>query len=390
MDNKLHTLLDSGPCPDHATLVRYARGFSSAEEARTVELHLAGCPFCSDAVDGLMMMDTETDLTADIAALNMQIDSAATARVPKIAPIRPYLRIAASLALLFVSIGALYFFLRSEKQTESENALANAVTKMDSVVPKIVPAMTESDQEVHTQAPSNNLPHSPEQNSPGESVRTTLGKKALPSPPFVGQPIERERKDAALDKPVNKIRDIADARNLAEPIQGVPGSKRPSAAASEISGADEAVSLQEDNHTDSKTPAPSVAGSTSTTANELKDIDDVKEKKSAGYKKEETLSNDSRKYTAVSATSAQTKSIREEMFGDAVKMYDQGKYSRALSLFNSIAKSDSLRADEANWFQALIYIRLHKPEKARPLLEALSSKTSPRKQSADSLLKTLD
>ena len=148
MDDKLHTFLDTGPCPDHETLVRYARDLSTPEEAREVELHLAGCPLCSDAVDGLMMMDSETDLTADIAELHARIDAAIVEKETRVFSFRPYMRLAASLVFLCASVGALYLFLRSEKNNESGKAIANAQPKMDSIAPSMAPAATTSDEKI--------------------------------------------------------------------------------------------------------------------------------------------------------------------------------------------------------------------------------------------------
>ena len=117
MDNKLHSFTDSGACPDHQTLVRYARGLSSPEELRRVEMHLADCPFCSDAIEGMMMLDNETDLTADIASLNSRINKASTTGTGRIVPFRSYLRFAASLVFyLFQFLLSIIFFARTKKQ----------------------------------------------------------------------------------------------------------------------------------------------------------------------------------------------------------------------------------------------------------------------------------
>ena len=385
MDDKLHTFLDSGPCPDHETLIRYARDLSSPEEAREVELHLAGCPLCSDAVDGFMMMDSETDVSADIAELHARIDAAIVEKESHVFSFRPYMRLAASLVFLFVSVGALYLFLRSEKNNESEKAIANAQPKMDSISPSMVPAAAESDQKTIEDNESktvvaNNFKASKDANGAGQDASEASGyasleKRAMPAPPE----LSRSGNGAASVEEITMSdkKGIVDARNLSDNMQHIPETKIPKPSATvETKQADEAASVRENEALDAKSVQTTATGSAvrdDSKTNELKSIS-VPGKESE-YKKKEALSS---------------KDIRQEDFSDAVRYYDQGKYSRALSLFNSIAKSDSLRADDANWFQALIYLKMNKPEKARPLLQSLSAKICPRQLSADSLLKTLN
>lgn len=385
MDDKLHTFLDTGPCPDHETLVRYARDLSTPEEAREVELHLAGCPLCSDAVDGLMMMDSETDLTADIAELHARIDAAIVEKDAHVFSFRPYMRLAASLVFLFVSVSALYLFLRSEKNDESGKAIANAQPQMDSISPSMIPAAAESDQKAIEGNESkpvvpNNLKSSKEVNGVSQEASTASGfssleKSALPAPPELSRSVNE---GAQLEEiSVREKKGIVDARNLSDNMQHIPETKIPKPSATVVTKqADEAASTREDEALDSKSVQTTTTGSTTfdnSKSNELKSISAPG--KESVYKKKEALSS---------------KDIRQEDFSDALRYYDQGKYSRALSLFNSIAKSDSLRADDANWYQALIYLKMNKPDKARPLLQSLAAKTCPRQQSADSLLKTLN
>ena len=385
MDDKLHTFLDTGPCPDHETLVRYARDLSTPEEAREVELHLAGCPLCSDAVDGLMMMDSETDLTADIAELHARIDAAIVEKETRVFSFRPYMRLAASLVFLCASVGALYLFLRSEKNNESGKAIANAQPKMDSIAPSMAPAATTSDEKIiednsSTTVVANNLKVVKNANGAGSDASASSGfssleKRAMPAPPELSR---SGKADAPLEEiSVSEKKGIVDARNLSDNMQHIPETKIPKPSATvETKQADEAASMREDEALDSKSVQTTATGSTTfdnSKSNELKSTS-VPGKESV-YKKKEALSS---------------KDIQQEDFSDAVRYYDQGKYSRALSLFNSIAKSDSLRADDANWYQAMIYLKMNKPDKARPLLQSLAAKTCPRQQSADSLLKTLN
>ncbi|MBK9541994.1 MAG: hypothetical protein IPO49_06685 [Bacteroidetes bacterium] len=395
MDNKLHSFTDSGACPDHQTLVRYARGLSSPEELRRVEMHLADCPFCSDAIEGMMMLDNETDLTADIASLNSRINKASTTGTGRIVPFRSYLRFAASLVFLFVSISALYYFLRSDQKAESEIALAKNVKAMDTIIPSIGPAAEESDQQVAA-SNKNVVTNNTVQMSPvfaeKKSITTQSENSGLGNAPSsaLDQPGSNTRSDAYKTS-TGATRDIVDARNLAEPIQSKPGEKfqsvpRPPTETVKKDQDFEAREIDEvAEHMKSSAPSVQETSTGSTRVASVASADDKVKAKSKAPKEESavTIPNES------TSTQLSALSTKPGPFEEAVKLYGEKKYNRALAIFQSIIKKDSLSSTEAQWYSSLIYLKTNKPEKAKQILERLSSERNSRKESADSLLKIL-
>ena len=113
--------------------------------------------------------------------------------------------------------------------------------------------------------------------------------------------------------------------------------------------------------------------------------DDKVKAKSKAPKEERavTIPNES------TSTQLSALSTKPGPFEEAVKLYSEKKYSRALAIFQSIIKKDSLSSTEAQWYSSLIYLKTNKPEKAKQILERLSSERNSRKESADSLLKIL-
>ena len=99
---------------------------------RKAELHLAGCEMCSDAVDGLQMIDKDRLDTVQIK-LNDAIDE----RLKKTAKVIPFYRqhfmaILSSAALIVVSVG-LYFIFQLQRNKENLSDLKEAV-KTDSII----------------------------------------------------------------------------------------------------------------------------------------------------------------------------------------------------------------------------------------------------------------
>ncbi|HNP47456.1 MAG TPA: hypothetical protein PKL85_01410 [Bacteroidia bacterium] len=401
MDNKKHTIPGSGPCPDQETLVRYARGLSSLEEIRVVELHLADCPLCSDAVDGMMAMDTNTDLTNDILDLNSRID-AAVAPKGKLLFIRPWMKMAASIALICVCIGSLYFILRSEKDAVQEKTLANAEPKVDSLVPANLAnaALSKENQasvgDVDLSRKMVDKKISADTASPIQSAeqddnvrQEDVYKKTSPAPPSVNAEINNELKSIALNKEYAKSRDIVDARNLAVPTQPSPSSKLKigSSNVEYDQSKKNADVVRETKDEESLVAASGVS----------KSKEEVYEKSFSAKDKQGTsaASEETRKpsvtdagYSVNESTTAQ--SILPQTFRDAVRFYEKGNYKKALPIFESTAKSDSVHANESLWYQALIYLKLNKPDKSRTLLHKLSAESADFKLRADSVLKTLN
>lgn len=78
MDQNQYTLQNFFESPDCLTtgmMLAYANGTATDEEARNVELHITDCPFCDEALEGMMLLSKEeftqmaAELKSDLKAL---------------------------------------------------------------------------------------------------------------------------------------------------------------------------------------------------------------------------------------------------------------------------------------------------------------------------------
>jgi len=73
-DGYKNIMNDSGECLSEEQLKGYVQGILTPLETKQVELHLADCEFCNDAVDGLKQSDVVANFQVDVARINKRID----------------------------------------------------------------------------------------------------------------------------------------------------------------------------------------------------------------------------------------------------------------------------------------------------------------------------
>jgi len=62
MKHKLAYILDTSSCITKRQLKDYAAGIMSVEECHAMEHHINGCPFCNDALDGMLLQSPDETL----------------------------------------------------------------------------------------------------------------------------------------------------------------------------------------------------------------------------------------------------------------------------------------------------------------------------------------
>lgn len=124
-----HRILNPTGCPDQALLLDYLDGKTNPETTRIIELHLVDCPLCSDAVEGLslmqdraalepILMETKQLLFGQGREVRLVLDGQKTGKSRRIQR-GIYIGIAASLALIVVSYLGIRFLPMSDVQKET-------------------------------------------------------------------------------------------------------------------------------------------------------------------------------------------------------------------------------------------------------------------------------
>lgn len=114
------------PCLSSQEMLDYSKGILSPKEQYRIEKHLLECEFCTDAMEGIEMMENPKVLLKIEDELNLDIDAMISGEEDddeKVKILFPW-RIAAAVALLFVSTITLFIIL--PKQNAQKLALENS------------------------------------------------------------------------------------------------------------------------------------------------------------------------------------------------------------------------------------------------------------------------
>jgi tetratricopeptide (TPR) repeat protein len=115
------------PCISSQEMLDYTLGILSPKEQHRIEKHLLDCEFCSDALEGMEMMENPKELLKIEDELNFDIDALISVEEEnvgeKVKVLFPW-RIAAAVVLLLVSTITLFIIL--PKQNSQKLALENS------------------------------------------------------------------------------------------------------------------------------------------------------------------------------------------------------------------------------------------------------------------------
>ena len=146
---------DQNGCISEDMLLEYAAGKLSPDQVHHVEKHLLECELCSDALEGLKMIQ-ESKSKKLIADINREIDNrlqSAGKPGAGIIPFRFDYRIAAVIALLIL-FGSYYLFFMTGKEEKmmAENQAAVSTSATDSVSQQTPPRSDAAQNPVTTSA----------------------------------------------------------------------------------------------------------------------------------------------------------------------------------------------------------------------------------------------
>lgn len=134
-------------CITTEEMIAYQQGSLSSDMQHRIEAHLLDCEFCSDAMEGVGLMENPASLAAIESELNAQVDElTGKGPVAKIRVMFPW-RIAAAFALIFISTLTLWLILPKHTNQElftSEYKPYPAPSDSFPVVNNTLPVATEA------------------------------------------------------------------------------------------------------------------------------------------------------------------------------------------------------------------------------------------------------
>ncbi len=131
-------MFNHGSCLTPSEIEQYVSGSLNEKEKRSVELHIADCMLCSDAIEGFALLSDKNNLPFIVAELNKNVDNKIKKMSPAQAPIikifgKRFLSIAASFVLLLGMGFVIKFYLDNsadEKIAEARTLNENTEYKM--------------------------------------------------------------------------------------------------------------------------------------------------------------------------------------------------------------------------------------------------------------------
>jgi hypothetical protein len=126
MSKQIKNIFSDSDCPSQEVMLKYTSNLLKGGEKHAFERHLAGCAFCSEAMEGLSLMDSN-EVRLDVFELNKKIDEAG--RPGRI--IAWPMTAAASVAILLVA--GTWFYLHNEQAgyPTKETAVVNKAIDED-------------------------------------------------------------------------------------------------------------------------------------------------------------------------------------------------------------------------------------------------------------------
>jgi hypothetical protein len=352
MSGNLENILMKGDCIPEDMLLQYIQGKLDGLDAHLIEKHLLECEFCSEAVEGLKMMEA-SDARKIIADINSEIDMRVSeAETGRVIPFMRYYKIAAVIALFILS-GGIYWYLKNIKKENilAENVSTHVNLGTDSVPVQIAPQ---------------------EYSTSGAPV------------PVTSQPKFSLRKDAQAAKQQSAEREIESAGSKELLTVNKNESAKDDAAkqSNDYSNQEVVVTKAEDkkyadgiSRKSSKpvsADAQSAASAPAITESNMAVLDEVKTDGKIKYseKKNGSSQND-----------------MSQLFINAKANYDQKKYAEAASDFEKLMNDTSTAYyDDAKWYLAKCYNKIHKNSKSRKLLKEIAASNSVHHKEAEGLL----
>lgn len=362
MSNAYNNIFAKTKCPSEDVLLKYIKGRTEGSEKRAVELHISDCEMCSDFVDGLAEMQDAEDIKSIVEEINENIDKQLQT---KKRAFPSWLKVAAGFILLSSISVLLYNLTKDHLSTIKEVPLT-----MEKEAPEDASMV---------------LLEIEEQDSKQARADTA---EALPPPLPSSEDITILKDEADFfDKDVIVVAEATHDMIEEKSLPLAPASEETTAIASDES---------------SEIYAKDISGEALSSAQ----IYEQQER--------EVLAEKSKRREYFSKTTAPVIEAEEKAeesitpFDLAVREFDNGHYSKALSILNTLQKNDTVSfykgmahyhledfrqaitelkelqnkthfvyAQHAQWYNALAHIKAGDTAKAKDILENIVNRKGP-------------
>ena len=353
---KFNKIFQTTACLSEETMKACLNNELTAEDKHIVEQHLADCPMCTDALEGLSYMKNPDKLGAYINLINAEVD----ARIrPKrrtlIYRIKPAYSIAAALILLF---GIAYILKISFFDFKQDSAVAEQMIEKtekaeepsDETLPVIEEAKEDNAESIsEVEEDTDDMAEETDHN---EDSKITESEELLAAenktvPEAVSEPT------VATDESEEITEEATDLTPTIKDLQSRLKKQAETEEATETS--------------EEKNEEAVFFGNTRSHLKSSEGGDEPREKKFLSKRDNNTA-------------------LIEKDYENAVKFYNSNKHSEAAELFDQIIKNADLHQFDAMWYRALIYKSNNNSDKAIELFEkVVESKTKFSKQAAKEL-----
>ncbi len=348
MNDQLKNIFDQSPCPDRQTLFDYITGKLSPSKEHSVEEHLLDCAFCSEAIEAYREEKDLSALNDQLMEIDKRIQSGDTEKKQYGFSPQEYLKYAALLALVLISMTGLYFLLSDNKDPD---------LVIEAPVSKRAPSVQKTESRMN---------QSPE---PAKAVRKTDKSGGLLNATSEQYSDTELFDDLKADVSTQNNEGFADE--------------------SSVKVSNERTPVAPPTSTQSKTAALKKSKDTEGMRTTREEVDNNKELQatSATTEIDEKATSDELSLSSVKLTSVDPKRSRQ-VLDSAIKAYDSRFYIQAINILLTFSASDKKEGQKADWYLASAYAETREYEKARPILERLISEGSSYSRKARKLLET--
>lgn len=375
MENIQH-IFEKTECLSTEQLQAYAGNELTGTENHKVEKHLGQCPMCTDVLEGLEEMQNTETLAFHVHAVNKAIDARITPpKKPLHLRIKPILSIAAAVIFL---LGLSYIIKISVFDLKNETATAEYVHNVES--------------SPNSETLYNSSAEIQEETSPIVK-KEIISEKALPTGDT--EPIdniellkEKETVETSAKEPEHL------SGNLAEEELSEEESPALSSAANEDKQADEseeasvpvfsgrAVKRDDTGNSENLTEK----AKTNKTARNEKSIFSGNTRSEVNRKEKKSNISAESPSADISLADETADSVPDKDYEQAVELFNDKSYGKALQALNKIIRADSLHKYDALWYKALIYKAKGKQEDANKMFgKVAKSKTVFSRKAAEEL-----
>ncbi len=424
MKNKLVDIFAESECISEDLIIDYLEDKLTPAERHFVERHLANCELCTDAVEGLSLINDKSRIKDIVKELNDQITAQTTTRKPLPFWMNTKFRIAATVAIFLIA-GAVFMFLNTNNKEQDAKLFSDKYEpyQKENIHPKEAqtPAIIPEDKVVIND--DGKVLETPQSKGEAPIIQNKMSEEN--SPPA---PKNSPAKLIAMDAEYKK--DKANNTEVNIPL-----------AAESVNAVDEQkmVVVSQDRNTVTAAPQMQMNGN-SQTMNAPPNVAYAakKGKSDKALKKEISSPKATAKYTNINEgyrsnnaspakpdVAAIPDNTTPRLIDSAMSNYDAKEFERASGWFKrildkdavnynalfyagvsflSLNKADSAIADfdkvldikggafyqAAQWYEALAFIKLNKKSKVKKLLKAIVAEGGSYQSKADDMLKELD